>query len=140
MTVLRYWVSEMHIDGFRFDLASILGRGEDGEVLQNPPLLERIAKDPVLAGTKVIAEAWDAAGLNQVGHFPHFGRWSEWNGYYRDNVRMFWKGQEGMVSSVASRICGSDDLYHKTPKQGINFITAHDGFTLNDLVSFSQKA
>ena len=136
---LRYWVSEMHIDGFRFDLASILGRGEDGEVLQNPPLLERIAKDPVLAGTKVIAEAWDAAGLNQVGHFPHFGRWSEWNGYYRDNVRMFWKGQEGMVSSVASRICGSDDLYHKTPKQGINFITAHDGFTLNDLVSYSKK-
>lgn len=136
---LRYWVSEMHVDGFRFDLASILGRGEDGEVLKNPPLLERIAKDPVLAATKVIAEAWDAAGLNQVGHFPHFGRWSEWNGYYRDNVRMFWKGCEGMVSSVASRICGSDDLYHKAPKQGINFITAHDGFTLSDLVSYSQK-
>ncbi len=136
---LRYWVSEMHVDGFRFDLASILGRGEDGEVLQNPPLLERIAKDPVLAATKVIAEAWDAAGLNQVGHFPHFDRWSEWNGYYRDNVRMFWKGQEGMVSPVASRICGSDDLYHKAPKQGINFITAHDGFTLYDLVAYTQK-
>ncbi len=136
---LRYWVSEMHVDGFRFDLASILGRGEDGEVLQNPPLLERIAKDPVLAATKVIAEAWDAAGLNQVGHFPHFDRWSEWNGYYRDNVRMFWRGQEGMVSPVASRICGSDDLYHKAPKQGINFITAHDGFTLYDLISYKEK-
>ncbi len=136
---LRYWVAEMHIDGFRFDLASILGRGENGEVLKNPPLLERIAKDPVLADTKVIAEAWDAAGLNQVGHFPHFDRWSEWNGYFRDNVRMFWKGEEGMVSSVASRICGSDDLYHRAPKQGINFITAHDGFTLYDLVSYATK-
>ena len=136
---LRYWVAEMHVDGFRFDLASILGRGEDGEVLEDPPLLERIAKDPVLADTKIIAEAWDAAGLNQVGYFPHFNRWSEWNGYYRDNVRMFWQGQGGMVSSVASRICGSDDLYHRAPKQGINFITAHDGFTLHDLVSYSKK-
>ena len=136
---LRYWVAEMHVDGFRFDLASILGRGEDGKVLKDPPLLERIAKDPVLAGTKMIAEAWDAAGLNQVGHFPHFGRWSEWNGYYRDNVRMFWSGHKGMVSSVASRICGSDDIYHRFPKQSINFITAHDGFTLNDLVSYKEK-
>ncbi len=136
---LRYWVAHMRVDGFRFDLASILGRGEDGEVLKDPPLLERIANDPVLADTKLIAEAWDAAGLNQVGKFPGFGRCSEWNGYYRDNVRMFWRGDEGMVSALASRICGSDDLYKTSTRQSINFITAHDGFTLNDLVSYNGK-
>lgn len=136
---LRYWVAEMHVDGFRFDLASILGRGPDGEVLKNPPLLERIALDPVLAETKMIAEAWDAAGLNQVGQFPGFGRWSEWNGYFRDNVRLFWAGAEGMVSAIASRLCGSDDLYRRSPSESINFITAHDGFTLHDLVSYQEK-
>lgn len=136
---LRYWVSEMRVDGFRFDLASILGRGPDGEVLKNPPLIERIARDPVLADTKMIAEAWDAAGLNQVGNFPGSGRWSEWNGYFRDHWRMFWKGFPGMVSQVASRICGSDDLYKLRPGQSINFITAHDGFTLHDLVSYDDK-
>jgi glycogen operon protein len=101
----------MHVDGFRFDLASILGRGPDGEVLQNPPLLESIALDPVLADTKIIAEAWDAAGLYQVGSFPAWGRWAEWNGFYRDQVRLFWKGEKGIVSHLASRICGSEDLY-----------------------------
>ncbi len=136
---LKHWVAEMRVDGFRFDLASILGRGEDGEVLEDPPLLERIANDPVLADTKLIAEAWDAAGLNQVGKFPGFGRCSEWNGYYRDHVRMFWRGDAGMVSSLASRLCGSDDLYRQNPRQTINFITAHDGFTLNDLVSYEKK-
>jgi glycogen operon protein len=139
---LQYWVSDMHVDGFRFDLASILGRGPDGEVLANPPLLERIALDPVLADTKIIAEAWDAAGLNQVGKFPSWGRWAEWNGYFRDQMRLFWQGQNGLVSAVASRICGSDDLYEKTgrsPYHSINFITAHDGFTMNDLVSYKEK-
>lgn len=139
---LRYWVSEMHVDGFRFDLASILGRGPDGEVLKNPPLLERISVDPVLADTKVIAEAWDAAGLNQVGSFPAWGRWAEWNGYYREQVRLFWKGEAGFVSHFASRLCGSEDLYLATgrrPYHSINFITAHDGFTLNDLVSYNRK-
>jgi glycogen operon protein len=136
---LRYWVAEMRVDGFRFDLASILGRGPDGEVLKNPPLIERIAHDPVLADTKMIAEAWDAAGLNQVGKFPGGGRWSEWNGYFRDNFRAFWRGDEKMLSAVASRICASDDLYRSHPWQSINFITAHDGFTLNDLVSYEKK-
>ena len=142
--VLHYWTAFMHIDGFRFDLASILGRDVDGQVLANPPILEMISKDPVLTNTKLIAEAWDAAGLNQVGNFPSYGRWSEWNGYYRDDVRMFWRGDKGMVSRFASRVCGSDDLYRRPegggrPGHTINFITAHDGFTLNDLVSYVQK-
>jgi glycogen operon protein len=139
---LHYWVAEMHIDGFRFDLASILGRGPDGEVLQNPPLLEHIALDPVLADTKIIAEAWDAAGLYQVGSFPAWGRWAEWNGFYRDQVRLFWKGKKGIVSQLASRICGSEDLYSpsgRRPYHSINFVTAHDGFTLHDLVSYNKK-
>ncbi len=139
---LHYWVSEMHIDGFRFDLASILGRGENGEILENPPLLERIAADPVLADTKIIAEAWDAAGLYQVGSFPVWGRWAEWNGYYRDQVRAFWRGDPGQVSHLANRLCGSEDLYQPTgrwPYHSINFITAHDGFTLIDLVSYNEK-
>ncbi|MDR1744304.1 MAG: glycogen debranching protein GlgX [Planctomycetota bacterium] len=140
--VLHYWTAVMHIDGFRFDLASILGRDVNGEVLANPPILERISKDPILANTKLIAEAWDAAGLNQVGNFPSYGRWSEWNGYYRDDVRMFWRGDPGLVSRFASRVCGSDDLYSDsggTPRHTINFVTAHDGFTLNDLVSYEKK-
>ncbi|MCD8138248.1 MAG: glycogen debranching protein GlgX [Planctomycetaceae bacterium] len=140
--VLHYWVAHMHIDGFRFDLASILGRDVNGEVLANPPILEMISRDPVLARTKLIAEAWDAAGLNQVGNFPSYGRWSEWNGYYRDDVRMFWRGDGGMVSRFASRVCGSDDLYRESggnPRHTINFVTAHDGFTLNDLVSYENK-
>lgn len=139
---LRYWVSEMHIDGFRFDLASILGRGQDGEILENPPLVEQIAADPVLADTKIIAEAWDAAGLNQVGSFPVWGRWVEWNGYYRDDVRSFWRGNTGLVSRLANRLCGSEDLYQLVgswPYHSINFITAHDGFTLIDLVSYIEK-
>jgi glycogen operon protein len=139
---LRYWVTEMHVDGFRFDLASILGRGRDGSVLTNPPLLERIAADPVLAGVKLIAEAWDAAGLYQVGSFPHWGRWAEWNGKFRDDVRRFVKGDEGMVSALATRLTGSADLYQgsgRAPFHSINFITSHDGFTLADLVSYNQK-
>lgn len=139
---LRYWVTEMHVDGFRFDLASILGRGQLGEVLANPPLLEVIANDPVLADTKIIAEAWDAAGLYQVGSFPAWGRWAEWNGKFRDDVRRWVKGDEGMVSAFASRLLGSPDLYHgsgRRPYHSINFVTSHDGFTLNDLVSYNQK-
>ncbi len=139
---LRYWVGEMHVDGFRFDLASILGRAPDGTLLEEPPLIERIARDPVLADAKIIAEAWDAAGLNQVGRFPAYGRWAEWNGYFRDQLRLFWRGEPGMVSHVASRICGSDDLYKpadRKPYHSINFITAHDGFTMNDLVSYERK-
>ncbi len=139
---LRYWVMEMHVDGFRFDLASILGRGQDGSVLSNPPLLERIAADPVLGNTKLIAEAWDAAGLYQVGSFPAWGRWAEWNGMFRDDVRKFIKGDPGMTSTLANRILGSPDIYHGTgqgPYHSINFITCHDGFTLADLVSYNHK-
>jgi glycogen operon protein len=144
LDVLRYWTSVMHVDGFRFDLASILGRDTNGEVLPHPPLLEAISRDPVLARSKLIAEAWDAAGLNQVGNFPSYGRWSEWNGYYRDDVRRFWRGEPGMASRFASRLCGSDDLYRRDggggePTHSVNFVTAHDGFTLNDLVSYAEK-
>ena len=139
---LRYWVTEMHVDGFRFDLASILGRGQDGAVLKNPPLLESLAYDPVLANTKLIAEAWDAGGLYQVGTFPAWGRWAEWNGIYRDDVRKFVKGNAGMVSALATRLLGSPDLYltsTREPYHSINFVTCHDGFTLNDLVSYNEK-
>jgi len=139
---LRYWVMEMHVDGFRFDLASILGRGENGEVLANPPLIEHIAADPVLADTKVIAEAWDAAGLYQVGSFPAWGRWAEWNGKFRDDLRRFVKGDAGMVSALATRLEGSPDLYPTgggEPCHSINFVTCHDGFTLADLVSYNRK-
>lgn len=138
---LRYWVAEMHVDGFRFDLASILGRATDGKPLANPPLLEMIALDPILAKTKLIAEAWDAAGLYQVGSFPSWGVWAEWNGKYRDHVRRFIKGTPGVAGSFATRICGSPDLYAagRTPGHSINFITAHDGFTLSDLVSYNEK-
>ena len=139
---LRYWVTEMHVDGFRFDLASILGRGQDGAVLANPPLLERIAADPVLANTKLIAEAWDAAGLYQVGTFPNWGRWAEWNGRFRDDVRRFVKGDAGMASVLATRLAGSADLYQSSgrePYHSINFVTSHDGFTLADLVAYNVK-
>ena len=139
---LRYWVTEMHVDGFRFDLASILGRGRDGSVLVNPPLLENLAADPILANTKLIAEAWDAAGLYQVGTFPAWGRWAEWNGRFRDDVRRFVRGDPGMVSTLATRLCGSPDLYQASERQpyhSINFVTCHDGFTLADLVSYNEK-
>ena len=139
---LRYWVMEMHVDGFRFDLASILGRGQDGSVLENPPLLESLAHDPVLANTKLIAEAWDAAGLYQVGTFPAWSRWAEWNGKFRDDVRRFVAGEPGMVSALATRLVGSPDLFHtssREPYHSINFVTCHDGFTLTDLVSYDHK-
>ena len=139
---LRYLVTEMHIDGFRFDLASILGRGTDGEVLANPPLIERIVADPVLANVKLIAEAWDAAGLYQVGSFPGWGRWAEWNGRFRDDVRQFWKGSAKTVQALATRFCGSADLYSgngRAPYHSVNFVTSHDGFTLADLVSYDEK-
>jgi glycogen operon protein len=132
----------MHVDGFRFDLASILGRGTDGSVLANPPLLEAIAADPVLANTKLIAEAWDAAGLYQVGTFPNWGRWAEWNGKFRDDVRRFAKGDANMVPLLATRMAGSADLYQddgRAPFHSINFVTSHDGFTLMDLVSYNEK-
>lgn len=138
---LRYWVVDMHVDGFRFDLASVMGRDENGEIMKNPPILERIAEDPILRNTKLIAEAWDAAGAYQVGSFPG-KRWAEWNGRYRDDVRCFWRGDLGMIGAFAGRICGSADIYQKEAKEplnSINFITCHDGFTLNDLVSYNHK-
>ncbi|MFZ2097442.1 MAG: glycogen debranching protein GlgX [Anaerolineales bacterium] len=137
---LRYWASEYHIDGFRFDLASILGRDSSGSPLSNPPLLESLAYDPILAKCKLIAEAWDAGGLYQVGSFPAYGRWAEWNGKFRDGLRKFLKGEPGMVSDIAQRLQGSPDLYaSRGPTASINFITCHDGFTLYDLVSYNDK-
>jgi len=141
LDALRYWVMEMHVDGFRFDLASVLGRDRAGQVLADAPLLERIAEDPILRDTKLIAEAWDAAGAYQVGSFSD-RRWAEWNGRFRDDVRRFWRGDEGMLGRFASRICGSSDIYDgsgKGPESSINFVTCHDGFTLNDLVSYAHK-
>ena len=141
LTALRYWVMEMHVDGFRFDLASVLGRGRSGNVLPNAPLLERIAEDPLLRDVKIIAEAWDAAGAYEVGSFSE-RRWAEWNGRYRDDVRRFWRGDDGFIGLFAQRICGSADLYAKSgkgPESSINFVTCHDGFTLQDLVSYRQK-
>ncbi len=137
---LRYWVTQMHVDGFRFDLASILTRDEAGRPLPNPPVLWDIESDPVLAGTKLIAEAWDAAGLYQVGSFVG-DTWQEWNGRFRDDVRRFLKG-DGSVSAIASRLLGSPDIYgheEREAEQSINFVTCHDGFTLNDLVSYNEK-
>jgi isoamylase/glycogen operon protein len=138
---LRFWASEMHVDGFRFDLASILTRDPQGHPVHRPPIVEAISKDPLLANVKLIAEAWDAAGLYQVGSFPSFGRWSEWNGKYRDAVRQFIKGSDGVAGTFASVICGSQDLYgyERNPYHSINFVTAHDGFSLRDLVSYNQK-
>ena len=141
LSALRHWVVEMHVDGFRFDLASVLGRDGTGKLLANAPLLERIAEDPILREVKLIAEAWDAAGAYEVGSFSE-RRWAEWNGRYRDDVRRFWRGDEGMLGVFASRICGSADIYEKSgkgPESSINFVTCHDGFTLNDLVSYRDK-
>jgi glycogen operon protein len=138
---LRYWVTEMHVDGFRFDLASILSRDEAGQPLPNPPVLWDIESDPLLAGTKLIAEAWDAAGLYQVGSFVG-DRWQEWNGRFRDDVRRFLKSDTGSVRGVAARLLGSPDVYgheEREAEQSINFVTCHDGFTLNDLVSYNHK-
>jgi isoamylase len=137
---LRHWVTEFHVDGFRFDLASALGRATDGTPLANPPLLEAIAADPVLRDSKLIAEAWDAAGLYQVGSFPDYRRWSEWNGRYRDAARRFLKGDAGAEVELAQRILGSPDLYGaRGPAASVNFITAHDGFTLHDLYAYNEK-
>ncbi len=138
---LRYWVQEMHVDGFRFDLASIFSRDENGKPMENPPILWEIESDPVLASTKIIAEAWDAAGLYQVGSFIG-DRWAEWNGRYRDDVRRFVKGDRGMVRHFAARLVGSPDLYSdpgRQPHRSVNFVACHDGFTLNDLVSYNEK-
>ncbi len=138
---LRYWVEEMHVDGFRFDLASILSRDEDGQPLENPPILWDIETDPTLAGTKLIAEAWDAGGLYQVGSFLG-DRWTEWNGVFRDDVRRFVRGDKDSVKRLPERLLASPDLYRdekREPEQSINFITCHDGFTVNDLVSYEKK-
>jgi glycogen operon protein len=138
---LRYWVEEMHVDGFRFDLASILARDSSGHVMANPPVLWDIESDPALAGTKMIAEAWDAAGLYQVGRFVG-DSWKEWNGHFRDDVRSFFRGENGAVQRFADRMLGSHEIYrHKEreAEQSVNFVTCHDGFTLNDLVSYNQK-
>ncbi len=141
ITCLEYWVREMHIDGFRFDLASALARGEEGQVMQDPPVVWGIELSQQLAKTKLIAEAWDASGLYQVGSFPGY-RWGEWNGLYRDTIRRFLRGDTGVTNEVATRICGSSDLYRhqgRLPISGINFITCHDGFTLNDLFTYNEK-
>jgi glycogen operon protein len=137
---LRHWAAECHVDGFRFDLAAILGRAQDGTPLPNPPLVETLAFDPVLRDCKLIAEAWDAGGLYQVGSFPDYCRWSEWNGRYRDTLRRFIKGDLGVTGDLATRFLGSPDLYgRRGPAASINFVTSHDGFTLWDLVSYSEK-
>jgi isoamylase len=138
---LKYWVRETHVDGFRFDEGSILSRGEDGQPAVHPPLVWQIELDENLADTKLIAEAWDAAGLYQIGHFPG-DRWAEWNGCYRDDVRRFVRGDPGVVGAIASRLWGSSDIYQErggSPLNTVNFVTCHDGFTLRDLVSFNQK-
>jgi len=141
MHCLHYWVVEMHVDGFRFDLGSILGRDQHGRLMESPPVLERIAEDPVLSSTKIIAEAWDAGGAYQVGWFPG-GRWAEWNDRYRDNIRKYWRGDPRETRNLATRLSGSSDLYlrdGRKPFHSINFITSHDGFTLKDLVSYDHK-
>jgi isoamylase len=138
---LRYWVDEMHVDGFRFDLASILARDSSGHVMSNPPVLWDIESEPALAGTKMIAEAWDAAGLYQVGSFIG-DSWKEWNGKFRDDVRSFFRGEDGSLARFADRMLGSHEIYrHKEreAEQSVNFVTCHDGFTLNDLVSYNRK-
>ena len=137
---LRYWAAEYHIDGFRFDLASILGRDAQGRPLANPPLLEALAFDPILGKCKLIAEAWDAGGLYQVGTFPAYKRWSEWNDRYRDTLRKFLKGDMGQVQAMAQLIQGAPDMFaDRGPNASINFVTAHDGFTLADLFSYNEK-
>lgn len=138
---LRYWVTVMHVDGFRFDLASILGRDQNGKIHENAPLIEHIAEDPIMRDVKLIAEAWDAGGAYQVGSFGDV-RWAEWNGRYRDDARRFWHGNDNVKGEFATRLTGSSDLYEwcgRDPRHSINFITAHDGFTLRDLVSYNEK-
>jgi len=138
---LRHWVHNYHIDGFRFDLASILSRDRSGDLVPNPPLVEMIGEDPMLSDTKIIAEAWDAAGAYQVGSFGD-ERWAEWNGRYRDDVRRYWRGDPHTQGAIATRLSGSSDLYQQSgrpPFCSINFITSHDGFTMNDLVSYNDK-
>lgn len=138
---LRYWVTTYRVDGFRFDLASILGRNQDGAPMSKPPLLEALAFDPILGDVKLIAEAWDAGGLYQVGNFPSWNRWAEWNGKYRDDLRQYLKGDEGMAQVAAERIVGSRDLYDASRRKNasVNFITCHDGMTLYDLYSYNCK-
>lgn len=139
---LRYWVTTYRIDGFRFDLASILGRNEDGSPMNKPPLLQSLAFDPILGSIKLIAEAWDAGGLYQVGSFPSWNRWAEWNGKYRDDLRSFLKGDGGMVQVAANRVTGSTDLYppeNRGENVSVNFLTCHDGFPLHDLYAYSTK-
>ncbi len=141
LNCLRYWVREMRIDGFRFDLATVMTRGTNGDILNDPPLIEAITEDPVLRHTKLIAEAWDASGGYQVGSFPS-SHWAEWNGKYRDDIRRFWMGEQGLLGTFARRITGSADLYDRndqSPLKSVNFVTCHDGFTLSDLVSYSHK-
>ncbi len=138
---LRYWVHNYHVDGFRFDLASILSRDRNGNLIPNPPVVETTAEDPLLADTKIIAEAWDAAGAYQVGTFADL-RWAEWNGHFRDDVRRYWRCDAHMTGPLATRLAGSSDLYQRggrRPYHSINFVTSHDGFTLNDLVSYNEK-
>lgn len=139
---LRYWVINYRVDGFRFDLASILGRNEDATPMSNPPLLQSLAYDPILWNVDLIAEAWDAAGLYQVGAFPSWNRWTEWNGKYRDDIRSFLKGDDGYAMAAAQRIMGSPDLYppeKRGENASVNFLTCHDGFTLFDLYSYNMK-
>ncbi len=141
LRTLEVWVEEFGVDGFRFDLASVFVRGEDGEPLANPPFPAAIEFSPVLAGVPLIAEAWDAAGLYHVGNFPGVA-WSEWNGRYRDALRRFLRGDAGLAGEIATCLAGSSDLYQasdRTPASSINYITCHDGFTLNDLVSYRDK-
>ncbi|MDE6890821.1 MAG: glycogen debranching enzyme [Lachnospiraceae bacterium] len=139
---LRYWVTEYRVDGFRFDLASILTRDQNGAPMADPPILQSIACDPILGNVKLIAEAWDAAGLYQVGNFPAYNRWSEWNGRYRDDMRRFLKGDEGLAGTALTRITGSKDLYDPSVRgrnASINFLNCHDGFTLYDMYSYNMK-
>ena len=139
---LRHWAIEYRVDGFRFDLASILGRDQNGAPMANPPILESLAFDPVLGKMKLIAEAWDAGGLYQVGSFPSWNRWAEWNGRYRDDMRSFLKGDDGMAGNAITRITGSRDLYSpesRGHKASVNFMTCHDGFTLYDIYSYNEK-
>ncbi len=141
LNCLRYWVTTYRINGFRFDLASIMGRNEDGTPMNKPPLLQSLAFDPILGDVKLIAEAWDAVGLYQVGTFPSWNRWAEWNGRYRDDMRRYLKGDGGMAQAAALRIAGSRDIYEVSARQNasVNFITCHDGFTLYDLYSYNEK-
>ncbi len=141
LNCLRYWVTTYRVDGFRFDLASILGRNEDGSPMNKPPLLQSLAFDPILGDVKLIAEAWDAGGMYQVGSFPSWNRWAEWNGIYRDDLRRYLKGDGGMAQAAAQRLIGSRDIYEVNSRKNasVNFITCHDGFTLHDLFSYNEK-